>query len=416
MLTEQQIHNNVDIEETRPLAEPSRNGVNNINNLPPCYSSISEPTRKSPTRKALKLWTKARENLQELHLQNIESQHEADADLGSSVEELMTIKLRFCVVAIVIYLFIGVISYSFVFESWDVIDSLYFSVVTFTTVGYGDMCPSTEVAKLFTALYSLTGISILGVALGVIGSKVVAYETKLIYQADKDMETNFISLLGSEGEEEEEEQVSTVCRLSSAQILLKTYAPVFCVLLMGSFFIAWTEGWGWMTAIYYCTLTAVTVGYGDNVPSTKLMRLFAVLYIPILVGVMSHFLGSVATLIMDRRREGLMRHMRNRELHLKDLLVMDSDGDGIVTEAEFIVFMLSKMQRVEKDLLDELRKQFRRFDVNNTGTLGKSDLYHMFQNRLKKSDTRVALAQYKSSLLQISKQKLLEREACKHDQ
>jgi hypothetical protein len=29
---------------------------------------------------------------------------------------------------------------------------------------------------------------------------------------------------------------------------------------MGSFIIAWAEGWGWMTAIYYCTLTAVTVG------------------------------------------------------------------------------------------------------------------------------------------------------------
>ena len=120
MRTEQQIPNNIDIEETRPLAEPSRNGLNNnMNNLPPCYASISEPTtRKSPTRKALKLWTKARENLQELHLQNIESQHEADADLGSSVEEIMSIKLRFCVVAIVIYLFIGVISYSFIFGKY----------------------------------------------------------------------------------------------------------------------------------------------------------------------------------------------------------------------------------------------------------------------------------------------------------
>lgn len=38
---------------------------------------------------------------------------------------------------ICIYLIVGVTGYSYIFERWSIRDSLYFSVVTFTTVGYG---------------------------------------------------------------------------------------------------------------------------------------------------------------------------------------------------------------------------------------------------------------------------------------
>ncbi len=65
------------------------------------------------------------------------------------------------------------------------------------------------------------------------------------------------------------------------------------------------------------------------------MRTFAIIYVPILVGVMSHFLGTVARVIMDVQRNSMLRHIQNRELRPTDLKDMDSDGDGIVTEADF---------------------------------------------------------------------------------
>lgn len=40
-----------------------------------------------------------------------------------------------CMLVIVSYLAIGAFAYSYVFESWPLLDSLYFCVVTFTTVG-----------------------------------------------------------------------------------------------------------------------------------------------------------------------------------------------------------------------------------------------------------------------------------------
>jgi hypothetical protein len=60
----------------------------------------------------------------------------------------------------VVLILVGTIVYSVV-EDWSWVDSLYFSVVAITTVGFGDLTPSTDGSKLFTVFYVLSGISII---------------------------------------------------------------------------------------------------------------------------------------------------------------------------------------------------------------------------------------------------------------
>ena len=47
------------------------------------------------------------------------------------------------------------------FEDWTVIQALYFSVVTLTTVGYGDLTPTSAGTQIFTIIYILTGLGVL---------------------------------------------------------------------------------------------------------------------------------------------------------------------------------------------------------------------------------------------------------------
>jgi voltage-gated potassium channel len=54
---------------------------------------------------------------------------------------------------------VGTVAYVLL-EHWSPVDSFYFCVVTLATIGYGDFHPTTELSRLFTVGYIVTGLGI----------------------------------------------------------------------------------------------------------------------------------------------------------------------------------------------------------------------------------------------------------------
>ena len=71
----------------------------------------------------------------------------------------------------------GTIFYMLV-EGWSLLDSVYFCTIILTTVGLGDVSPTTDAAKVFTIFYALTGIGVL-VAFG------TAFAQRLVAESER---------------------------------------------------------------------------------------------------------------------------------------------------------------------------------------------------------------------------------------
>lgn len=67
---------------------------------------------------------------------------------------------RDLIVTTMIVLASGTVVYHYV-EGWRWLDSLYFSFITLTTIGYGDFSPETDFGRIFTMVYVVFGIGII---------------------------------------------------------------------------------------------------------------------------------------------------------------------------------------------------------------------------------------------------------------
>ena len=83
--------------------------------------------------------------------------------------EKMSVKIAVIFVTLMGLIAIGTVAYRWL-EGWSWVSSFYFTVCTLTTVGYGDLVPTTDLSRMFTAIYALAGVSLALASLGLLGT------------------------------------------------------------------------------------------------------------------------------------------------------------------------------------------------------------------------------------------------------
>lgn len=81
-------------------------------------------------------------------------------------------RIGILILVFILIVILGTFSYHKV-EGWRYLDSFYFTFVTVATIGYGDFTPQTDLGKIFTVFFSLTGIIMIFVLISMIGDLLI---------------------------------------------------------------------------------------------------------------------------------------------------------------------------------------------------------------------------------------------------
>jgi hypothetical protein len=275
---------------------------------------------------------------------------------------------NYAYMAVIAYLALGVSAYH-VFFGWSLIDTIYFTIVTVTTVGYGDICPTTDQEKLFTCAFAFVGVGLIGAALGIVMDGIIAKEDEIRDNLAK----------GVSKSSESSAQVISTMIMSVGQIL--------AFLVVGTFAFAALEGKSLLDAFYFSCITTTTVGYGDLSMTTDISKFFATIYLIFGTILVAKALGDIAAIPLDiqrKRREQKVLSQFGDSLGTKELAELTSGAfmsemglnqkSDQCSQNEFILAMLIRLGKVDKQDLAMCRTQFGKLDADGNGTLDRDDV------------------------------------------
>lgn len=245
----------------------------------------------------------------------------------------------------------------------SILDALYFTVVTMTSVGYGDLVPATTLTILLACLFVVLGMLIVGVVLSKAADLLVEKQAHLLVKA--------LHMNETVGEAEILKKIKTK-NVRNKCIILVVLLLVF--MAAGTGLLLSVEDLDFINAFYCVVATLTGLGYIDKCFSTTGGRVFALFWILLGTIYVAQLLFTFALLHTERRQRSLVKWVLKRKTTVSDLEAADFDGDGIVVAAEFIVFKLKEMGKINEDDIAPIMDEFEALDFDKTGTLCASDL------------------------------------------
>ncbi|CAM6008559.1 unnamed protein product [Sphagnum balticum] len=275
-------------------------------------------------------------------------------------------------IGVMVYLAAGVLIYTWKnkefsgLETNSFVDGLYFCVVTMCTIGYGDIVPVTPFTKFFACGFVLVGF-------GFIDALVSGMVT---YMLDK-QEHLLLSAVEGSHHQAAKKYVLNPKHGNRMRIRVKVglalSIPILCI-VVGTLVMMHMEKLHWIDALYCTIMSVTTVGYGDQTFKSFQGRLFAALWLLVSTLAVARCFLYLAEVRVDKRHRAIAKWVLQRGLTFADLVQADLDHNGCISKAEFVIYKLREMGKLnDKDIADVIQ-EFTELDIHNTGKITRAYL------------------------------------------
>jgi len=283
----------------------------------------------------------------------------------------MVVDLMWTVIWMALYFGTGVAFYMSV-EGWDGWESLYFLMVTASTVGYGDLSPTTAWSRFFTIIYIFFGITTVFSHLGALVSQIF----RPMFNCARDAVERVFpqATIDIDGDGTPDFKLPR----DAATYYTKNLAGPICIITLmqicfAAVFVALVPDLPFGTAFYHCLVTITTVGYGDISLPNDGARMWSFVHIAVSVSLLAALLGDVTQLTQDRIMKLKKLSLLQGRLDIDLMKSLDTDGDG-VTEYEFVIGMLQKLEMIKPSELEPFVKLFKQMDKDGSEKLTEADM------------------------------------------
>lgn len=298
--------------------------------------------------------------------QEVDEVVQENAFLGENIRETYSLNKKWIQRLLRFVAFYAGGVYTFMrMEGWSLRTSIFFVTQTISTVGYGNIAPTSRSGRMFTIFYLLVGILITFSVLGDVTHYIV-----------KTMRKNY----------------SLPRKLSKLQLIVRHVINclmwlciMFSLFIVGALFFSYNENWSFEKALYFSVVTATSTGYGDIVP-TKPASIW--------VNMAFILVGVSCTALAFEKISSFKRHLDCAELdQLLDAIelspellnAIDKTGRQRVSRAEYVLHMLQLAGKLGPGDILPWVQRFGEFDFDKDGVLTRADWLEYQAKRFSKA-------------------------------